>query len=225
MRGYDTINRFLTNPAASFAEEDVSKFSMACKAVTLFDRSHFLGLCWATGSARRANVIGPLTDMFYFSVLTSAPDNETKADLATKLAAMRYATQAFKDTIAPLGAGANIQDPLIVIHTMILLTSIRLDIAPSWTRSSVEDALAAVALVDSASFEYIGQVYPILGSLLTAVGQVLVDELTRIRGLASKSKEDDEQEMKMKNATDRLAVVLRACGADCPYICGYMLSS
>lgn len=51
--GYDTINRFLANPASSFAEEDVSKFSMACKAVTLLDRAHSLGLNWSTGLAHQ----------------------------------------------------------------------------------------------------------------------------------------------------------------------------
>lgn len=132
---------------------------------------------------------------------------------------MRQATQAFKDTIAPLAARANIQDPLIVIHAMVLLTFIRLDVAPTWTRSSVENALAVVALVDHTSFEYIGNVNPILGFLLTAIGQVLIDELIRIRGLASKSEADVEQEKKVKNAADRLGVVLRACGAESPYIC------
>ncbi|KAF9649177.1 hypothetical protein BDM02DRAFT_3114105 [Thelephora ganbajun] len=194
VRGYDTINRFLANPASSFAEEDVSELSMACKAVTLFDRAHSFGLSWA-----------------------AATSDETRADLTTKLAALRQATQAFKDTIAPLTDGANIQDPLIVIHVMILLTSIRLDVAPTWSKSSVENALAAVALVGDASFDYSGNVDPILGFLLTAIGQVLIDELTRIRGLASKSKEDTEQEVKVKNATDRLAVTLTACGAESPY--------
>ena len=132
---------------------------------------------------------------------------------------MYHATQEFRDTIAPFAVGANIQDALVIIHTMILLASIRLDVAPSWTKSSVNDALAVVALVDDASFEYIGHVHPILGFLLTAVGQVFIDELIRIRGLPSKSKEDTEEEAKMKNATDRLAVALKACGADCPYIC------
>ena len=56
--GYDTINRFLANPASSFAEEDVSKFSMTCKAVTLFDRAHSLGLSWAAGLAYQLSVIG-----------------------------------------------------------------------------------------------------------------------------------------------------------------------
>ena len=107
----------------------------------------------------------------------------------------------------------------MIIHVMILLASIRLDMAPSWTRNSVDNALAVVALVDDASFQYIGHVHPILGFLLTAVGQVFIDELARIRGLVSKSGEDIEQERKMKNATDRLAVALQACGADCPYIC------
>lgn len=49
VQSYDTINRFLANPASSFAEEDVSKFSMVCKAVTLLDRAHLLGLSRATG--------------------------------------------------------------------------------------------------------------------------------------------------------------------------------
>ena len=131
---------------------------------------------------------------------------------------MRHATQAFKDTIAPLAVGANIQDPLIVIHGMVLLALIRLDVAPTWTESSVENALAAVALVDDTSFEYIGNVNPILGFLLVAIGQVLIDELIRIRGLLSRSKADIEQEKRMKDATDRLIVVLRACGAESPYI-------
>ena len=131
---------------------------------------------------------------------------------------MRHATQAFKDTIAPLAVGANIQDPLIVIHGMVLLALIRLDVAPTWTEGSVENALAAVALVDDASFEYIGNVNPILGFLLVAIGQVLIDELIRIRGLLSRSKADIEQEKRMKDATDRLIVVLRACGAESPYI-------
>jgi len=132
---------------------------------------------------------------------------------------MRHATQVFKDTIAPLAVGANIQDPLIVIHAMVLLAFIRLDVAPMWTKHSVENALAAVALVDHTSFEYIGNVDPILGFLLTAIGQVLIDELIRIRGLASKSEADTEQEQVIKNAADRLGVVLRACGAESPYIC------
>ena len=131
---------------------------------------------------------------------------------------MRHATQAFKSTIAPLAVGANIQDPLIIIHTMVLLALIRLDVAPTWTESSVDNALAAVALVDGTSFEYIGNVNPILGFLLTAIGQVMVDELIRIRRLASKSKVDTEEEEKLKDATDRLALTLRACGAESPYI-------
>jgi len=102
---------------------------------------------------------------------------------------------------------------------MILLASIRLDVSPTWTKSSVDNALAAVALVNDTSLEHIGNVNPILGFLFTAVGQVLIDELIRIRGLASRSEEDTEQEAKMKNATDRLIVALRACGAECPYIC------
>jgi len=132
---------------------------------------------------------------------------------------MRHATRAFKDTIAPLTVGANIQDPLVVIHMMILLTSIRLDLAPTWTKTSVENALAAVALVDDANFGYSEHVYPILGSLLAAVGQVLIDELIRIRGLASKSKEDTELETKVKNEAERLAVALGAYGTGCPYVC------
>ena len=132
---------------------------------------------------------------------------------------MRNATQAFQDTIAPLAVGANVQDPLIIIHTMVLLAFIRLDVAPTWTKNSVKNALAAVALVDNTSFEYIGNVDPILGFLLTAIGQVLIDELIRIRGLASKSEADTEQGRMMKNAADRLGVVLRACGAESPYIC------
>ena len=132
---------------------------------------------------------------------------------------MRHATQAFKGTIAPLGVGANIQDPLVVIYTMILLTSIRLDMAPSWTKASIDSALAAVELVGDAMFGHTGHVYPILGSLLAAVGQVLIDELIRIRGLASTSEEEMEREMKLKNAADRLDVVLGTCGVDCPYIC------
>ena len=220
--GYDTINRFLANPASSFAEEDVSKFSMTCKAVTLFDRAHSLGMSWAAGLRQRPRLcIRPMTDRFYSSPSTLATSAEAKADLATELAAMRHATQAFKDTIAPLAVGANIQDPLITIHMTVLLASIRLDVAPSWAKCSVKSALAAVALVDDASLEHIGPVDPILGFLLTAVGQVFIDELIRIRGLTHKSKEDTEQEVKMKNAMDSLVVVLKECGADCPYICKY----
>ena len=127
--------------------------------------------------------------------------------------------QAFKDTIAPLSAGANIQDPLVVIHAMILLASIRLEASPAWGKHSVESALTMVALVDDTSFEYTGHVNPILGYLLTAIGQVLVDELVRIRGSANKSKEDADREAEMKDAADRLAVALQACGAESPYIC------
>lgn len=132
---------------------------------------------------------------------------------------MRNAIQAFKDTITPLAIGANIQDPLVVIHATILLASIRLDVSPTWGKHSVESALAAVALVNDTSFEYIGHVDPILGFLLTAIGQVLVDELIRLGGLANKSREDAEREAKIKDAADRLAIVLRACGAESPYIC------
>lgn len=215
--GYDTINRFLANPASSFAEEDVSKFSMTCKVVTLFDRAHSLGLSWAAGlTYHPVSLCVLLTDLFAPPAL--ATSDETRANLTSKLVAMRHATQAFRDTIAPLAIGANIQDPLIVIHVMVLLALIRLDVAPTWTESSVENALAAVALVDDTSFEYIGNVNPILGFLLTAIGQVLIDELIRIRGLASKSKVDIEQENRMRDATDRLAVALRACGTESPYI-------
>jgi hypothetical protein len=190
---------------------------MACKAVTLLDHAHSLALSWTLGSP--IHLMSSNTDGFCFVPFTPATSDETKADLAAKIAAMHHATQAFKDTIAPLAVEANIQDPLIIIHTTILLTSIRLDVAPSWTKSSVENGLAVVALVDGASFEYIGHVHPILGCLWTGVGQVLIDELIRIRKLASKSEEDIEQETKVKNATDRLAVALKVCGADCPYIC------
>jgi len=219
VRGYDTINRFLANPAASFAEEDVSTCTMACKAVILFDRAHSFGLSWTAGLTFQSAVTGRDTYRFLFAPFTLATSDETRAGLRIELAVMRQATQAFKDTIAPLAVGANIQDPLVTIHMMILLASIRLDVSPTWTKNSVENALAAVALVDDTSFEYIGNVNPILGFLLTAVGQVLVDELIRIRGLASKLEEDTEQEAKMKNATDRLTIALRACGAECPYIC------
>ncbi|KAF9785301.1 hypothetical protein BJ322DRAFT_1108757 [Thelephora terrestris] len=195
VQGYDTINRFLANPSSSFAEEDVSKFSMACKAVTLLDRAHSLGLSWA-----------------------AARDDETRADLTAKVIKMRHATQTFKDTIAPLPVGANIQDALVIIHAMAILASIRLDTSPTWSEHSVESALAAVALVDSTSFKYIGHANPILGFLLTAIGQVLVDELARIHGLVRKTKDDIEQEAMMKNAADRLAVALRACGAESPYV-------
>ena len=159
-----------------------------------------------------------LTDFVFFAP-TLATNDETRTNLTTNLTAMRRATQAFKDTIAPLPVGANIQEPLIVLHVMILLTSIRLDLAPTWSKSSVENALAAVALVDDTSLEYIGNVSPVLGFLLTAIGQVLIDELTRIRGLVSKSEADTEEEKRMKSATDRLAVALKACGAESPYIC------
>lgn len=64
--GYDTINRFLANPASSFAEEDVSKLSMTCKAVTLFDRAHSLGLSWATGLAYQTSGVGRFTHGFFF---------------------------------------------------------------------------------------------------------------------------------------------------------------
>lgn len=219
VQGYDTINRFLANPASSFADEDVSKFSMACKAVTLLDRTHSLGLSWAAGLACQSNVIELITHTFRFTPSNLARDNETRADLTAEVTAMRHATQTFKDTIAPLPAGANIHDSLVIIHAMILLASIRLDTSPTWSKHSVWTALAAVALVDRTSLEYIGHANPILGFLLTAIGQVLVDELTRIRGLVNKSKEDAEQEGKMKNAADRLAVALSACGAESPYIC------
>jgi len=128
-----------------------------------------------------------------------------------ELVVTHHATQAFKYTVVPLAVGTTVQDPLI--RTMILLASIRLE---TWTKSSFENALAAVALVYHTSSEYIGNVNPILGFSLTAVGQILI---IRIRGLTSKSEEDTEQEAKMKNATDRLTVALRACGAECPYIC------
>jgi len=160
---------------------------------------------------------GSLTDLF--APFTLATNDETRADLTTKLTAMSHATRAFKDTIAPLAVGANIRDPLVVIHAMILLTAIRLDVAPTWTKYSVKNAFEAVALVDNASFEYIGHVHPILGFLLTAVGQVFIDELTRIRGSENRSTEDAEQEGKMKSAMDRLLIALRACGSECPYIC------
>lgn len=134
--------------------------------------------------------------------------------------ALRNGIQAFKDTITPLTSGANIQDPLVVIHTTILLASIRLDVSSTtWNKHSIESALAAVTLVDDTSFEYIGHVNPILGFLLTAIGQVLVDELTRLGRLANKSEEDAEREATTKDAADRLAVALRACGAESPYIC------
>ena len=219
VQGYDTINRFLANPASSFAEEDVSKFSMACKAVTLLDRANSLGLSWVTGLACQPNATECIIDGNDFVLFYPAPNAGARADLAMKFTAMRHAMQTFKDTIAPLVAGANIQDPLIVIHAAILLASIRLDVSPTWSQHSIESALAAVALVDNASLEYIGHVNPILGFLLPAIGQVLVDELARIRELASKSKEDDEREERMRNGTARLAVVLRACGAESPYIC------
>ena len=220
VQGYDTINRFLANPSSSFAEEDVSKFAMACKAATLLDRANSLGISWATGSAFRLN-IGRLTfaHRFRFVLSNLALNDETKTDLTMKIAAMRHAIQAFKDTISPLTVGANIQDPLVVIHAMILFASIRLDTSPAWSKHSVESALAAVALVDDTSFEYMGHVNPILGFLLSAIGQVLVDELMRIRGSVSNLKEDAELEAKMKNAADRLSVVLRACAAESPYIC------
>lgn len=160
-----------------------------------------------------------ITNEFCFSPSTLATSDQERADLATKLTAMRLAIQAFKDTIAPLPVGANIQNSLVTIHAIILLASIRLDMAPSWTKSSVENALAVVTLVDDTSFENIGHVHPILGFLLTAVGQVFVDELIRIRGLTSKSEEDTEQETEMKNAADRLTAALEACGVNSPYIC------
>lgn len=141
-----------------------------------------------------------------------------------KIAAMRNGVQAFKDTITPLAIGANIQDPLVVIHTTILLASIQLDLSPTWSQHSVESALAAVALVNDTSFEYIGHVDPILGFLLTAIGQVFVDELTRLRRLPDKSEEDAEREATMKDGADRFAVALRACGAESPYICEWFHS-
>lgn len=63
VQGYDTINRFFANPASSFAEEDVSKFSMACKAVTLLDRAHSLRQSWAV-----AGVFGVSTQMWMETV-------------------------------------------------------------------------------------------------------------------------------------------------------------
>lgn len=216
MQGYDTINRFLANPASSFAEEDVSKFSMACKAVTLLDCARSLRISWATaGLACQPDVIRRIAH----ALLCPAPDEEARADLKMKVAVMRNAIQAFKDTITPLTIGANIQDHLVVIHATITLASIQLDVSPTWSKYSVESALAAVALVNDTSFEYIGHVNPILGFLLTAIGQVLVDELTGLGGLANKSEEETEREAKMKDAADRFAVALRACGAESPYIC------
>ena len=217
VHGYDTINRFLANPASSFAEEDVSKFSMACKAVTLLERAHSLRLSLDTSGL----AISALFNQKYHSrtLFYLAPDSETREDLKMKITAMRNAIHTFKDTITPLAFGANIQDPLVVIHATILLASIRLDVSPTWSKHSVESALSAVELINDTSFEYIGHVNPILGFLLTAIGQVLVDELTRFRRLSIKSKEDDEQEAKMKDAADRFAVALRACGAESPYIC------
>lgn len=150
---------------------------------------------------------------------TLAPDDGTRADLKMKITVMRNAIQAFKDTITPVVVGANIQDPLVVIHATILLASILLDVSPTWSEHSVESALAAVALVNDTSFEYIGHVNPILGFLLTAIGQVFVDELTRLGRSANKSTEDVEREVRMKDAADRIAVALRACGAESPYIC------
>lgn len=62
VEGYDTINKFLANPASSFAEEDVSIMSMACKAVTLLDRAHTLGLSWTAGlTCRFVRLSVPLT--------------------------------------------------------------------------------------------------------------------------------------------------------------------
>jgi hypothetical protein len=148
-----------------------------------------------------------------------APDEETRTELKMKMAVMRNAIHAFKDTITPLAPGANIQDPLVVIHATILLASIRLDASPTWSKHSVESALEAVALVNDTSFEYIGHVNPILGFLLTGIGQALVDELTGFRRMTNKSKEDVEREMKMGDAANRIAVALRACGAESPYIC------
>jgi hypothetical protein len=152
-----------------------------------------------------------------------APDDETRAELKMKMAVLRNAIHAFKDTITPLAVGANIQDPLVVIHATVLLASILLDVSPTWSKHGVESALTAVELVNGTSFEYIGHVNPILGFLLTAIGQVLVDELTRLGRLANKSKEDAEWEAKMKDGADRFAVALRACGAESPYICEYFV--
>ena len=136
---------------------------------------------------------------------------------------MRNAIQAFKDTITPLTIGANIQDPLVVIHATIVLASIQLDVSPTWGKYSVDSALAAVSLVNDTSFEYIGHVNPILGFLLTAIGQVLADELTRLGRLANRSKEDAEREAKVKDGADRFSVALRACAAESPYICERIL--
>ena len=137
-----------------------------------------------------------------------------------KVAALRNGIQAFKDTITPLAIGANIQDPLVVIHATILLASIQLDSSPPmWSQHSVESALEAVALVNETGFEYIGHVNPILGFLLPAIGQVFIDELARLGRSLNRSKEDVERKAEMKDAVGRLAVALRACGAESAYIC------
>jgi len=154
-------------------------------------------------------VAGRIADGSIFALPTLATSDETRADLTVTLAAMRHATQAFEDTIAPLTVGANIQDPLVTIRAIILFASIRLDVSPTWTKSSVENALAAAALVEDTSLEYIGNANRILGFLLMAVGPALVDGLIKIRGLASKLKGGTKQEAKLKNATDRSTVALR----------------
>ncbi|KAF9649176.1 hypothetical protein BDM02DRAFT_1941948 [Thelephora ganbajun] len=179
------------NPVTTFyGDEEVSFITMECKAAILLHRAHKLAMEMAANPSR-------------------ATDKHTK---------LCRIIDDFRGTISPVVPGGKANRRLVIVHTLAVLATLRLDISPNWTKKSIEAAFYVISILDNIYPEELKPVNPMIGFLWSGVGQVLIDESSRLATASGSSLPSDENEDKIEEAINQLCYFMEECGRDCPYI-------
>lgn len=129
----------------------------------------------------------------------------------------------FRGLISPIIPRGKANWRLMMVHTLTLLATLRLDTSWNLTRKSVETALSVVSLLNHIHPEELKPINPMIGFLWYGVGQVLIDESHRLSEVLGSSLSLDGDEIKITEAINLLCYFMEECGQDCPYIGEWLL--
>lgn len=161
---------------------------------------------------------------------------EERAMFYAEFLTLNQRIDQFLETASPVLAYDNNSSrrfPLIIVHSLANLATIRLNVSSTWTTKSINAACAVVHLLDDFNLREIRFIHPMISVRLEQpynhteltrlqkvwgiVGQVLIDEITRLRilDIATTTPDDRASEARLTNTLERLLKIVATFADGC----------
>lgn len=205
IRGFNTVESFLNDPATATSAEEASHFAKICKGAALMEKAFRL-----------------------VSSLKPEMKEEALATFNQELQKLSNATETFATTLPNIVPSGDINIHTlrnqIFAHTLVHMAFIHLNInfATSDISASarcVEAAVAMITLFDDIDLVRLEILPPIIASAWLTAGRVLIEEIIRLNAMAVGSSDilpAASRKEEMTSLLDRLELIMATIGTKAP---------